>query len=178
MPLHPTLLTERAARLRLILLDVDGVLTDGSVLVHADGSESKRFAIRDGAALVWAQRAGLRVGLISGRASDATARRAAELGITLVAQGMPDKREAYARMLAEAGCRDEDVAFMGDDLLDLAVLARAGFSAAPADADPEVTARVDWVGRRPGGHGAVRELIEFILRAQGRWDNLVQSHLD
>jgi 3-deoxy-D-manno-octulosonate 8-phosphate phosphatase (KDO 8-P phosphatase) len=177
MPLPQDSIDARARQLRLLLFDVDGVLTDGSVFINADGSEQKRFFIRDGAAIVWAQRAGLLVGLLSGRASDATTRRAAELSIPIVLQGQPDKRIAYGRLLAERGLRDEHVAYMGDDLMDLPVLTRAGLSAAPADAIGDVLTRVHWVSRYDGGRGAAREMIEMVLMALGRWDSLTGSFL-
>jgi 3-deoxy-D-manno-octulosonate 8-phosphate phosphatase (KDO 8-P phosphatase) len=167
---------EKAASVRLLLFDVDGVLTDGVVLMHSDGSESKSFHIRDGAALVWAQRAGLSVGLLSARSSGATTHRAAQLGIRIVAQGVGNKAEAYEAIRRQSGLDDEAVAFMGDDLLDLPVLTRVGLSAAPADGAPEVRAQVDWVSPSAGGRGAVRELIELVLRAQGRWDDLVREY--
>jgi 3-deoxy-D-manno-octulosonate 8-phosphate phosphatase (KDO 8-P phosphatase) len=166
----------KASAVRLLLFDVDGVLTDGAVLMHADGSESKSFHIRDGAALVWAQRAGLSVGLLSARTSGATAQRAAQLGIRIVSQGVAHKADAYEAICRQAGLEDSAVAFMGDDLLDLPVLSRVGLSAAPADAAPEVRASVDWVSRSGGGRGAARELIELVLRAQGRWDDVVQQY--
>ena len=162
--------------MRLLLFDVDGVLTDGAVLMHADGSESKSFHIRDGAALVWAQRAGLSVGFLSARTSGATAQRAAQLGIRIVSQGVAHKVDAYDAICRQAGLEDSAVAFMGDDLLDLPVLSRVGLSAAPADAAPEVRASVDWVSPSGGGRGAARELIELVLRAQGRWDDVVQQY--
>jgi 3-deoxy-D-manno-octulosonate 8-phosphate phosphatase (KDO 8-P phosphatase) len=161
----------------LLLLDVDGVLTDGGVVMHADGSESKGFHIRDGAAIVWAQRAGLTVGLLSARSSGATAHRAAQLAVRIVAQGVASKLTAYEQILREARVDDSAVAYMGDDLLDLPVLERVGLSAAPADAAPEVRERVDWVSAAGGGRGAVRELIELVLRAQQRWDDVVQQYL-
>jgi 3-deoxy-D-manno-octulosonate 8-phosphate phosphatase (KDO 8-P phosphatase) len=166
----------KASAVRLLLFDVDGVLTDGAVLMHADGSESKSFHIRDGAALVWAQRAGLSVGLLSARTSGATAQRAAQLGIRIVSQGVAQKSDAYEAICRQAGLEDSAVAFMGDDLLDLPVLSRVGLSAAPADAAPEVRASVDWVSPSGGGRGAARELIELVLRAQGRWDDVVQQY--
>jgi 3-deoxy-D-manno-octulosonate 8-phosphate phosphatase (KDO 8-P phosphatase) len=169
-------LDEKASRVRLLLFDVDGVLTDGTVVMHADGSESKGFHIRDGAAIVWAQRAGLAVGLLSARASGATTQRAAQLAVRIVSQGVADKLTAYEQILRSAGLEDDAVAYMGDDLLDLPVLARAGLSAAPADAVDEVRARVDWVSQAPGGRGAVRELIELVLRAQQRWDEIGQQY--
>lgn len=166
----------KASAVRLLLFDVDGVLTDGAVLMHADGSESKSFHIRDGAALVWAQRAGLSVGFLSARTSGATAQRAAQLGIRIVSQGVAHKADAYQAICRQAGLEDAAVAFMGDDLLDLPVLSRVGLSAAPADAAPEVLASVDWVSSSGGGRGAARELIELVLRAQGRWNDVVQQY--
>jgi 3-deoxy-D-manno-octulosonate 8-phosphate phosphatase (KDO 8-P phosphatase) len=169
-------LDAQAQRVRLLLFDVDGVLTDGTVLLHADGSESKGFHIRDGAAMVWAQRAGLTVGWLSARSSGATTQRAAQLAIRIVHQGIQNKIEAYDRVLAETGLPDAAVAYMGDDLLDLPVLARAGLSAAPADAVAEVRARVDWVASAGGGRGAVRELIEWVLRVQNRWSEITAEY--
>jgi 3-deoxy-D-manno-octulosonate 8-phosphate phosphatase (KDO 8-P phosphatase) len=169
-------LHSKAAATRLILFDVDGVLTDGRVLIHADGTESKSFAIRDGIALVWAQRSNVKVGLLSARYSPTTPHRAAQLGITLIHQGVSSKIEAYERILAAERLMDEQVAYMADDIVDLAVLSRVGFSCAPADAVPEVRSRVDWVSRFNGGDGAARELVELILRAQGAWDAVVASY--
>ena len=165
----------KARRVKLLLLDVDGVLTDGTVTIHADGTESKTFGIRDGIGMVWAARAGLTVGLLSARQSATTPHRAAQLGITIVQQGVSNKLEGYERILASVGVTDADVAYMGDDIVDLAVLGRAGLSAAPGDAVAEVRARVDWVSRAAAGRGAVRELIELILRAQGQWRAIVAA---
>ncbi len=158
----------------MLLFDVDGVLTDGVVIVHADGTESKNFHIRDGAAIVWAQRAGLAVGLLSSRASGATTERAAQLAVRLVMQGVTGKLPAYEQILANADLTDEAVAYMGDDLVDLPVLGRAGLAAAPADAVPEVRSRVHWVSRCAGGRGAVREFVELVLKAQHRWDDVMR----
>lgn len=171
-------LAERARRVRLLLLDVDGVLTDCSVVIGASGPETKTFFIRDGAAIIWARQSGLEVGLLSGRASEATSRRAQELGIELVLQGGPDKRGPFLALLASRGLAANEVAYMGDDLLDLPVIARVGLSAAPADAVPDVATRVHWISAQPGGRGAVREFIELILRARGDWDAVVARYLD
>jgi 3-deoxy-D-manno-octulosonate 8-phosphate phosphatase (KDO 8-P phosphatase) len=167
---------ERASRVRLLLFDVDGVLTDGVVIVHADGTESKGFHIRDGAAIVWAQRAGLPVGLLSARASQATTQRAAQLAVRLVQQGVPSKHAGFEQILRDAEVEEQFVAYMGDDLLDLPVLRRAGLSAAPADAAAEVRDAVHWVSGARGGRGAVRELIELVLRAQGRWEDVLVEY--
>jgi 3-deoxy-D-manno-octulosonate 8-phosphate phosphatase (KDO 8-P phosphatase) len=164
----------RARRIKLVLLDVDGVLTDGTLTLHADGSESKDFNIKDGAAIVWTMHAGLTVGFLSARESAATAERARQLGVTLVTQGVESKATAYAAIVAAMNLSDEQVAYMGDDLVDLAVLRRAGLAAAPADAVAEVAETVHWLSRHPGGGGAVRELLEMILMAQGRWDGVVR----
>ncbi len=177
MPLPLEDVHARARRVRLLLLDVDGVLTDGSVTIRSTRGEQKNFFIRDGAALVWARQEGMAVGLLSGRPSAATTRRAEELGITIVAQGGPDKRQLYAGILASNKFSDDEVAYMGDDLFDLPILARAGLSASPSDAIDEVRERVHWISDKPGGRGAVRELVELILRARGRWDDVVRRHL-
>jgi 3-deoxy-D-manno-octulosonate 8-phosphate phosphatase (KDO 8-P phosphatase) len=167
---------EKASRVRLLLFDVDGVLTDGTIVMHADGAESKGFHIRDGAAIVWAQRAGLTVGLLSARSSGATAHRAAQLAVRIVEQGVRSKLTSYEHIIRDARVTDEQVAYMGDDLLDLPVLARVGLSAAPADAAPEVRENVDWVSEAGGGRGAARELIELVLKAQRRWDDVLREY--
>jgi 3-deoxy-D-manno-octulosonate 8-phosphate phosphatase (KDO 8-P phosphatase) len=167
---------DKASRIRLLLFDVDGVLTDGTVVMHADGAESKGFHIRDGAAIVWAQRAGLTVGLLSARSSGATAHRAAQLAVRIVEQGVRSKLTSYEQIIRDARVTDDQVAYMGDDLLDLPVLARVGLSAAPADAAPEVIANVDFVSKLGGGRGAARELIELVLKSQRRWDDVVREY--
>lgn len=174
MPSHAV--TARAARIRLLLLDVDGVLTDGKIWVHTDGSETKRFDIKDGAAVVWAQRLGLRVGWLSARPSPVTERRAQELQVKLLVQTPQPKLKSYEQILRRQKIEDEtQVAYMGDDLLDLPVLARTGLSLAPADAAEDVRSRVHWVTKARGGDGAVREAIELLLRAQGRWDEVLAA---
>ena len=162
----------------MLVFDVDGVLTDGTIVVHGDGSESKTFNIKDGAAIVWAQRAGLSVALLSARSADATAVRAAQLGIATIVQGSANKITGFEQIVSGAGLTDDEVGYMGDDLQDLPVLRRAGFSAAPADAAPEVRAAVQWVSASGGGRGAVRECIEHVLRAQGHWRAAVSDYLD
>jgi 3-deoxy-D-manno-octulosonate 8-phosphate phosphatase (KDO 8-P phosphatase) len=173
VPVSRKALTARAKNVRMLLFDVDGVMTDGTVSITANGDEAKTFSIRDGAALVWAQRAGLEIGWLSGRPSGATTRRATELGIRRVVQGPADKSRGYATLLEETGLTDREVAYMGDDWLDLVILERVGLAAAPADAMKEVRQRVHWVSRFPGGRGAVRELVELTLRAHGRWNDVL-----
>ena len=167
----------RAARVRLLLFDVDGVLTDGTVLLHGDGAESKRFDIKDGTGIVWARKAGLTVGLLSARSSAATEQRASQLGITLVRQGVAGKLDAYGEIVTSLNLADDQVAYMGDDVLDLPVLLRVGLSAAPADAVDDVRARVHWVSGARGGAGAARELVEVVLRAQGAWTAIIDEYV-
>jgi len=169
-------LRTKAARVRLLLFDVDGVLTDGALFIHSGGGETKRFHIRDGTAIVWAHRAGLMTGLLSARPSAVTSHRAAQLAIRIVAQSNRGKVPAFEQILREQHLTDDEVAYMGDDLLDLPILDRVGFSAAPADAVPEVRRRVHFVSQAPGGSGAVRELVELVLKAQDRWHTLVAEY--
>jgi len=169
---------KRAAKIKLLLFDVDGVLTDGRILMHADGSESKTFDIKDGTGIVWALRQGLTVGFLSARSSAATAQRAAQLGVTLVHQGVRSKLDTYEQIVDGLILEDDQTAYMGDDLLDLPVLSRVGLATAPADAAAEVRSRVHWVTSAKGGSGAARELIEMILRAQGRWEGLLATYVN
>lgn len=168
-------LAARCRALKLVLSDVDGVMTDGTVLLLPDGREGKSFHIRDGLAVVLARRAGLRTGIITGRSSEVVARRAAELGMDIVRQGVADKGQALAAILAELDLRPEEVAYVGDDLNDLPVLAQVGLSAAPADAPLEVRLQAFMVTDAPGGRGCLREFVEAILRARGDWERLVAT---
>ena len=170
-------IAERAKRIKLILFDVDGVLTDGALLLHADGTESKRYDIKDGTGIVLAQRAGIRVGFLSARMSAATHQRAVQLGVTLVHQGIASKLETYEQIADELLLDDENIAYMGDDIVDLAVLARVGLAAAPSDAVEEVRSRAHWVSDYRGGGGAARQLVELILRAQDLWELQLQEYL-
>jgi 3-deoxy-D-manno-octulosonate 8-phosphate phosphatase (KDO 8-P phosphatase) len=169
---------ERAARVRLFLLDVDGVLTDGGIVYDANGVELKRFHVRDGHGIVMLRRAGLEAGIITGRNSPVTAVRAKELGITLVIQGALDKGAAIERVLAEKGLPPEAVSYMGDDIVDLPVFRRVGFRAAPADAEDSVREAADFVSSRNGGEGAVREALEFVLKAAGLWESVSARYFE
>ena len=163
-------LTERAAKIELLLLDVDGVLTDGSIVYTDDGVEIKRFHVRDGSGLKLWHNLGKRSAIVSGRSSKAVERRAAELGIAPVLQGRSEKLPAFEAVLAELKLQPEQVCAIGDDLPDLPVLKRAGLAITVADACPEVRAMAHYVTAVPGGHGAVRDAIEWLLRLQGKWD--------
>jgi len=163
-------LAERCRALKLLLTDVDGVMTDGTLLLLPDGSEAKSFHIRDGLAIVLAHHAGLRTGLVSGRSSPIVARRAQELGMAVVRQGVRDKGAALLEILAEQGLTQREVAYVGDDLNDLPILNAVALSAAPADAPFEVRAAAFMVLETAGGRGCLREFVEAILRARGDWE--------
>jgi 3-deoxy-D-manno-octulosonate 8-phosphate phosphatase (KDO 8-P phosphatase) len=157
---------ERARRIRLLVLDVDGVLTDGRLHFTANGEELKVFHVRDGAGIVAAQRAGVTVAIISGRDSAAVTRRAAELGIRHVHQGVDDKGALLDRLLAELGVAAEETACVGDDTPDAPMLRRAGLAIAVADAHPALVAAAHWVTQSKGGRGAVREVCDLLLSAR------------
>ncbi len=167
----------RAAALEWLLCDVDGVLTDGRLFYGPEGEAWKAFHVRDGLAFKLAQRAGLKVGVLSARGGPALKRRVAELGLDLVMTDRQDKRSAFRELLETQGVTAEGIAYVGDDLVDLPVLRRCGLSFAPADAAPEVRDRVDHTLATPGGAGAVRETVEWVLRARGDWDELVDTFL-
>jgi 3-deoxy-D-manno-octulosonate 8-phosphate phosphatase (KDO 8-P phosphatase) len=173
VPLPEDLLARRAARLTWLLFDVDGVLTDGRLLYGADGEQWKVFDVRDGLGLKLAQQAGLKIGILSGRESAALANRARELWVDALLMDRSDKGPAFEQFLAAHGALPEEVAYLGDDLVDLPVLARCGLSFAPADAVPEVRERVDRVLALRGGRGVAREMVEVVLRARGDWERVV-----
>jgi 3-deoxy-D-manno-octulosonate 8-phosphate phosphatase (KDO 8-P phosphatase) len=161
------------ARVRLLVLDVDGVLTDGTVLLDAEGRESKAFSVRDGAGIALLRRAGVEVALLSGREAACVAHRARELGIRECEQGVREKVAAFERLAARLGVAPEECAFVGDDMIDLPLMRRVGVAAAPADAAEEARRAARLVTAAPGGRGAVREVAEAILRAKGVWEKVV-----
>ena len=162
-------LDRKARAVHFLLLDVDGVLTDGRLHVGIEGDLFKSFHVRDGLAVKLAQAAGLRVGILSARSSDIVARRAAEVGIEEVVQGHADKGVAFEQLRARLALDAGAIAYVGDDLQDLAVLSRVGLAAAPADAVEAVRSAVDYVTGARGGEGCVRELVERLLVARGAW---------
>jgi 3-deoxy-D-manno-octulosonate 8-phosphate phosphatase (KDO 8-P phosphatase) len=165
------------AAIELLVLDVDGVLTDGTVLLHEDGTESKFFNTLDGHGIRMWQRAGLKVAWLSGRVSVATTRRAEQLEVAHVIQGPHYKLPAIEKLLEELSLPMEKVAYVGDDLMDLPVVRRVGFGVAVVNAVDELKAHADLVTTRPGGSGAVREVIEIILKQSGRWSALMERYL-
>jgi 3-deoxy-D-manno-octulosonate 8-phosphate phosphatase (KDO 8-P phosphatase) len=172
---QPTL-QQRCARIELLVLDVDGVLTDGSIVYADNDVEVKAFHVRDGSGLKLWQMAGKRSAIISGRTSRIVNVRAAELDIAVVVQGAADKLAAFEQLLQSQGLRPEQAAFVGDDVPDLPVLRNCGLAVAVADACPEVIENADYVTRLPGGHGAAREVIELILKAQNLWTKLLERY--
>lgn len=170
----------RAARVRLLLMDVDGVLTDGSYWNVPDGkgglAEIKAFDSQDGLALQWLRRVGLKAGLISGRTSIATDERARTAGFEYVYQGHLEKIPILDEILEKSGCDPRQVGYIGDDFTDVVVMHRVGFAVATANARPEVKAEAHYVTTAPGGRGAVREVVEVMLRAQGRWPEILQHY--
>lgn len=168
---------ERAARVKLLLMDCDGVLTDGRIWVLEEGGDQKTFHTRDGLGIELLHRAGLKSGIISGRTSDAVERRARGLGMSFVRQGCEEKRKAFAETLREADVTNAEVAFIGDDLNDIPLMLKSGLGVAVADAALEAREHAHYVTNARGGRGAVREVVELILKSQGRWDDLVKSYL-
>lgn len=169
----PTRLARKARGLAALLLDVDGVLTDGGLLYNPAGQELKRFHVHDGQGIRWLIRSGLAVGILSGRSSRAVAVRARELGITIVFQGVRDKWAVVETLMEKNGWQAGQLAYMGDDLVDLPVLERVGLAVAVPNGHPLLLRRVDYVTRKPGGEGAVRELAELLLKARGQWKDML-----
>ncbi len=169
-------LTDRISQVRLMIFDVDGVLTDGRVIYLDNGTEIKEFDAQDGHGIKLLQRAGLEVALISGRACPAVEHRAAGLGIQRVYQGIKVKAEAYRQILADTGLSERQTGYMGDDLIDIPVMRRAGFSVAVPNAAPHIFPYAHYITKASGGHGAAREVCEMILQAQNLWDGVTYRY--
>ncbi len=165
-------LRSRILPVRMMIFDVDGVLTDGRVIYQDDGTEIKAFDARDGHGIKLLQRAGIEVAVISGRACKAVEKRAAALGIARLYQNALIKMEYYEKILAETGLTDREIGYMGDDLIDIPVMRRVGFSAAVSDASPHVLPYSHYVTERRGGRGACREVCELLLQVRGLWDQV------
>jgi 3-deoxy-D-manno-octulosonate 8-phosphate phosphatase (KDO 8-P phosphatase) len=167
---------DKLKKISLLLLDVDGVMTDGGIIYDASGLETKRFNVKDGHGIKMLQRYGVEVGIITGRTSIVVDNRARELGISLVYQGSLKKIDSYEDIKHRTGLADDRIAYMGDDVIDVPVLRRVGFSAAPLDGLSEVLSVVDYVATLPGGCGAVREVCDHILKARGAWDEIAARY--
>lgn len=167
--------TERASRVKLMIFDVDGVLTDGGLLFTAEGDTMKGFHSMDGHGMKLLRQAGIDTAIITGRKSGIVAVRAKEMNVTHVYQGVQDKPAAFADLLQQTGLTAEECGYMGDDWVDLAVMLKVGFAAAPANSHPEVIARAHWVSEARGGHGAAREVVDTLLRAQHKYEALLAA---
>jgi 3-deoxy-D-manno-octulosonate 8-phosphate phosphatase (KDO 8-P phosphatase) len=167
----------RAARVRLMIFDVDGILTDGSLHYAPDGELIKTFNVLDGHGIKLLQQSGVATAIISARKSAIVAKRAADLGIQHVFQGVHDKLEAFEQLLAKTGNARDACGFVGDDVIDLPILLRVGFAASVPNGHPEVKSRVHYVTQAGGGRGAARELCDFILRAQGNYEAALAPYL-
>ena len=172
----PAAVQKKAAKIKLVLLDVDGVLTDGGIVIDDRGVESKRFDVRDGQGITLLIHSGIKVGLLTGRYSKIVRRRAKELGVAIVHQGVQDKAEIYERIKRKIGLKDEQIAYVGDDILDLPVLRKVGLAIAVRDGWPGLRVEVDYVTETTGGMGAVREVSELVLKAQGVWEGLTRRY--
>ena len=170
-------LEERAKRIKMILMDADGVLTDGKIVFFSGANEAKMFDSKDGVGIKLAQRAGIKTGVISGRESEALLRRCEELGMEEIHQRVFEKLGAYEEIIARHGLKDEECCFIGDDLVDAPVLKRVGLPVSVADGHPALEPLVVYITQRNGGASAVREVIDFVIRAQGRWDEIVSRYL-
>lgn len=170
-------LEERCREIRLILSDVDGVLTDGGIIYNNDGIETKQFNIRDGLGIKLWQKAGYRFGILTARNSQIVRVRAAELGVSLVRQGCEDKLPACQEIIRQEQLTPEQVCYIGDDLGDIPVIRYVGLGVCVADAVNEARSAADHVVSTPGGRGAVRELVETLLKSQDRWDDLIRKYV-
>lgn len=164
---------DQAKQVKLAILDIDGVMTDGRIVIDDNGVEQRNFNIKDGLGVVAMQMSGIEVAIITSKKSGSVRHRAEELKIKRFHEGIKKKTEPYEQMLAELGISDAEVAYVGDDLVDLSLMKRVGMPIAVADAVPEVRAAAAWVTPSKGGHGAVREAAEMILKAQGKWDAIL-----
>lgn len=170
-------LQNKAKKIKLLILDVDGVMTDGRIILDDKGNEIKAFHVRDGHGIKMAQEAGIEIAIITGRRSMVVERRAKELGIKEVYQKVPNKIDIYEKLLKKFDLKDEEVAFIGDDINDLPMLRRVGLSVAVADADDHIIKGVDHVTEICGGKGAVREVIDMILKAQDKWRDVAEKYM-
>lgn len=167
-------LIEKAKKIKLLILDVDGVLTDNRLVYSDDGIESKSFYTRDGHGMVMLQKSGIDIGIITGRKSQLVTNRMNDLKVKHVYQGVPDKLPTFIKLVEDLDLKFDEIAYIGDDILDLPILMRIGLSVTPSDGDDEVKPRVDYISKYEGGRGCVREICELIMHAQGSW----QQHMD
>ena len=161
---------------KMVIMDVDGVLTDGKIIIDANGVESKAFYVQDGSAITYLHRAGMKTAIISGRNSEVVELRAKELSIEDVYLGIHKKMDAYEEILKKHKLKDNEICYIGDDLIDLPILRKVGFSVAVPNAPLEVKERVSYITDAPGGYGAIREVTEKILKSQGKWKEITSRY--
>lgn len=176
MILEPELIFKKASLVKLLLMDVDGVLTDGRIIYDSDGKELKFFHVRDGHGLKLLARYGVETGIITGRTSTIVDKRAEELGVGIVYQNAKDKREVIEKIITDKGYQSSEIAYVGDDIVDIPVFKRVGFRIAVPDAPYEVRSEVDYITLNYAGKGAVREVCEIILKAKGFWDKILDHY--
>ena len=167
---------EFVKNIKFVIVDVDGVLTDGTIYIDSQGCETKAFSVLDGTGISYLHRGSIKTAIISGRNCNAVTHRAKELGIEDVYQGIKNKLDAYNQLLEKYALRDEEICYIGDDLIDLPILYRVGFSVAVANASPIVKRQSDYVTKARGGYGAVREVAEKILRFQDKWHLIMERY--
>lgn len=172
-----TIITQKASHIKLLILDVDGVMTDNKLIYGDDGQEYKAFYTRDGHGMVMLQKSGIEIAIITGRTSSLTQNRMQDLKVKHLYQGVPDKLPTFLDLAKKLQLDMKHIAYVGDDILDLPILSRVGLSACPKDADAEVITRVDYVSRFPGGQGCVRDICELILKSQNLWQAQMDFYL-
>ena len=170
----PENIANKAQKIKLLILDVDGVMTNNMLIYSDNGIESKAFNTRDGHGMVLLQKSSIEIGIITGRKSQLVANRMQDLKVKHVYQGVPDKLPTFLKLVEKLGLSFDEIAYIGDDILDLPILMRIGLAVTPADGDNEVKSRVDYISAYKGGQGCVREICEIILRSQNQW----QQHMD
>lgn len=168
----------KAEKIKIIILDVDGTLTEGAIILDNNGIESKNFNVKDGFAMVQARKHGLKIGIITGRKSDVVEHRMKDLKVDELHQGVRDKREKLREIMEKYGYTKENIAYMGDDINDLGIMTMSGFTGAPFDAVCEVKAVADFISNNDGGCGAAREFIEYIMKIQGLWCEVIKEYRD
>ena len=176
MPLNPKIILRKAQKIRLLLLDVDGILTDGRIFYGEKGREIRAFMFMTAREFAGCLKEGIKVGFLSGRSSGAVEMRAKDLGISFLLQGIKDKMVIYRKLLQKTKLEPDQVSFMGDDFIDLRLLQNVGLSVSVPNGHPLVQKEVDYVTRAAGGFGAVREVSELILKAQGKWESILRNH--
>lgn len=176
MPRAASSVRNRARKIKLLLVDLDGVLTDGGIFIDGDGDELKRFDVRDGHGIRLLQRGGIRLGIISGRSAKAARHRARDLDVELFFQGVDDKLAVYEKIKRMTHLKDTEIAYIGDDMVDLPVLRKAGLAVAIGDGWQELKRHTHYTTRCPGGRGAVREVVELLLKSQNKWKEVTEKY--